>query len=58
MPDVDLGKGICVPKNCQDDSDCPEIGNICTTGALQIRECSDKNQCEYELYYEFITAFN
>ena len=39
--------GVCVPKNCQDDSDCPEVGNICTTGALTTRECSDKNQCEY-----------
>ena len=50
LADVSLGKGVCVPKNCQDKSDCPKIGNSCTSGELTIRKCSYKNQCQYQPY--------
>ena len=58
LADVELGKGVCVPKNCQDISDCPEIGYVCTTGALKTRECSDENQCEYRPHIVIADCFN
>ena len=40
--------GVCVPKNCLNNDDCPSIGDKCTYGVFSGNCDTTTNQCKYE----------
>ena len=40
-------KGVCVPDVCEDDSDCPDVGDGCFGGLLEGRCDTNMHTCQY-----------